>query len=462
MSIENKYAYAEVIEGNSRNNWFLPIQEKGGHIAKTGRIPVQKESKAEVDRFYNANPWVEPRLAFDDLLAWLDLNIWHKRCVFAKAAVIAGLGWQLVTDDEDKEPDAAYDSIMDFLNNPNENPEQDFGEIAFRSAVDLESLGNMFNEVNRNYAGSMIANLYHVRAVDFRRSKDSRKGGYYQVPKKNYSKHFVSFSKYGMYEPKQNEILHHYLYDPASDFYGMPEWVAALADMVLDRSAVEFNINLFRNQLVAKFAVIVEGGKLSPTAKQSLREFLTSQATGSKNAGKTLIFDTDDPNVKVKIEKLEMEFGTKNDWMGAQRDKARDFIVSAHGVPPRLVGIVTAGQLGGGGEADTQLTIFEQTYASPQRSRLEKFYNRTILKEFGDHKWRLEFIPLDVTDPLKDAQIDQILNTIGVKLPEESRQDWNLPALDEQAMQRLGSGAAALEQTAQDIISLRKRLEQNI
>lgn len=456
---DQKYAYAEIINGDARENWFLPIQEKGSFVAKTGRANIRKESQVVEDDKYGAHPWVEPRLAFADLLAWLDMNIWHKRCVYVKAAVIAGLGWQLVTDDEDKEPDAAYDLIMDFLNHPNEDRLDTFDRIAFKSVIDLESTGNFFNEVNRSFGG-MLANMYHVRAMNFRRSKDARKGGYYQVPKKNYSKRWIEFCRFGMPQPTKNEVLHYYTYDPSSDYYGLPVWVPALADMVLDRSAAEFNINLFRNQLVAKFAVIVEGGKLSPTAKNSLREFLSSQAQGAKNAGKTIIFDTDDPNVKVRIDKLEMEFGTKNDWMGKIRESARDMIISAHGVPPRMVGVVTAGQLGGGSEAAEQLRIFEETEAGPKRARLEEFYNRTLLTEFSNHKWKLKFNSIDTTDAKVDADIQQILISAGIKLPEESRQDLGLPALDEEAMQRLGTGTDPLEEQVKSLVSLRKRLEQ--
>lgn len=455
---DQKYAFAEIISGDERENWFLPIQKKGGFVAQSGRAHIRKESQAVEDDKHGAHPWVEPRLAFSDLLAWLDLNIWHKRCVYAKAAVIAGLGWQLVTDEEDKEPDAMYDAIMEFLKYPNEDRIDTFDRIAFKSVVDMESTGNFFNEVNRSFGG-MLVNLYHVRAVNFRRSKDARKGGYYQVPTKNYSKRWIEFAKFGMPEPQKNEILHYYTYDPSSDYYGLPEWVPALADMVLDRSAVEFNINLFRNQLVAKFAVIVEGGKLSPAAKNSLREFLSSQAQGAKNAGKTLIFDTDDPNVKVRIDKLEMEFGTKNDWMGKIRETGRDMVISAHALPPRMVGVVTAGQLGGGSEAAEQLNIFEQTEAGPKRARLEEFYNRTVLAEFGHHKWKLKFNSIDTTDAKVDAEVEEILNRIGVKLPEESRQDLGLPALDDEAMQRLGAGADELASSVDSLQKLRKRLE---
>jgi len=135
-------------------------------------------------------------------------------------------------------------------------------------------------------------------------------------------------------------------------------------------------------------------------------------------------------------------------------------IVSAHGVPPRIVGIVTAGQLGGGGEADSQLRIFEEIDRAPERNRIEEFYNRTIIQDarFGEHKWNLEFNAIDTTNRKMDAEIENILKQAGIKLPEESRQDLGLPSLDEEGMQRLGA-SSGLEQNVNELVSLRKRLE---
>lgn len=451
-----KYAYAEVISGDESESWFLPLLEKSG-AQKMSHTKVSKQSLATFEEKVGAQAWVEPRLAFKDLLAWLDMNIWHKRCVYAKAAVTVGMGWRLVTDDEDKEPDAAHEAITKYLKKPNENSLDSFSLIAFKSMVDYEATGNFVNEVSMTLGGE-LGNMYHQRMANFRVAR-KRNGGFYQVPQQGYSTSLTHFTRWGMREAGKNQLLHYYTYDPTSDYYGMPVWVPALADMLLDRSAVEFNINLFRNQLVAKFAVIVEGGKLSPAAKQSLRQFLSSQATGAKNAGRTLIFDTDDPNVKVKIEKLEMDFGDKNGFMGKTRETARDMTISAHGVPPRIVGVVTAGQLGAGGEADSQLRIWEETDRAPERERINDFYNRTIIAGFGEHKWRLEFNGIDTTDRKMDAEIEQILKQAGIKLPEESRQDLGLPQLDDEGMQRLGAGAAGLEQNVNSLIELRKRLE---
>lgn len=446
---EQKYAYAEVIQGNEREQWMVPMYDGAGVRKINDPVPVSKESQAQNETTRSVKNWVEPRLRFKDMLAWLDLNIWHKRAVFLKAALTCGLGWHLDTDDEDKNPDSAYDAITEFLNKPNEDPTDSFTRQMFRATVDLEAIGNFILEFSRRGDGR-AGHMYHQRAVNFRRDRNLRTGGYYQLPETGYGLKKIPFSNFGQKRGNQNEILHYYTYDPASDYYGMPIWVPSLADMVLDRSSVEFNINLFRNQLVAKFAVVVEGGKLSPEGRKSLREFLKSQATGPKNAGKTLILDTDDVNVKVKVEKLELEFGDKQNFMGKTRETSRDMVIAAHGLPPRILGVAESGQLGGGGELLGQLKLLGENEIGPTQSLIESFMDRTVLASFGEHKWKLKFNQIDHTDKKLDAEVEQILTGAGIKLKSESRQDLELPMMDEEDLPQGGTPA--------NMMSLQKRL----
>lgn len=449
-----KYAYAEVIEAGEVQQWMVPLYDTGP--IKKVSVPVNKDSQAQTETRYGSAEWVEPRLDFDDLLSWLDMNLWHKRAVYLKAAVMCGLGWTLETEDEDKEPDAMHAEITEFLKHPNEDPVDSFTRIAFRSAVDLEAIGNFVNEASRAGTGQ-IGNLYHQRAVNFRRGRKIKDGRYFQISRGGGKA--VEFTGWGKRIGGRNEILHYYTYDPCSDFYGMPIWVPSLADMVLDRSAVEFNINLFRNQLVAKFAVVVEGGKLSPDSRKALRDFLKSQATGVQNAGKTIVLDTDDPLVKIKIEKLELEFGEKNNFMERVREQSRDMVVASHGVPPRMLGIAEAGALGGGGELLGQLKIFGENEIGPHQNMIETFYNRTIIASFGEHKWRLRFKAIDHTDKKLDAEVEQILTAAGIKLRTESRQDLELPMLDEEDLPAVPGVGNEMMLFQKKLSRIRKELE---
>ena len=84
-----------------------------------------------------------------------------------------------------------------FLNNPNEDPLMTFDEIAYRSMIDYEAMGNFVNELSRTFGDGIPGKLYHQRMVNFRRAKDLRNGGFFQVPKthikrKQYHSHVLA------------------------------------------------------------------------------------------------------------------------------------------------------------------------------------------------------------------------------------------------------------------------------
>ena len=378
-------------------------------------VPVRKESKQVSAKDGKNLEYVEPRFKPDDLLYFLDVNVWHKRCVFLKAAVTAGLGWQLVTDDQDKEPDADYKKIMELLNQPNGNYSDTLTSLMIRFMIDYHALGNAWLEVPRRRTGE-VAEIYHIPGKTMRRKSDF--SGYKQVR----TFKTQDFTVFGERDQNDiNEVVHLYNYDPGDDYYGVPDWLPAIASMALDRTAVEYQTYLYDNQLMATFAITIEGGELSRKARNQLTKFLQNNFTKIKNAGKAMVIAIDDPNVKIKIDKLDIDM--KSDMTAKAREINRDEIVAAHGVPPRMVGIMAAGQLGGGGEISGQLKTFKETVVLPDQQRLENMLNRTILASFGEHKWKIKFTELDISDQIADAEYYEKMLNSGVLDADEVREE---------------------------------------
>ncbi len=408
-------------------------------------IDVEKDSQQLPEQRYGGN-YTEPRIPFKDLLKFYGQNLYHKRACNLKAVMVAGLGWELVTEDEDKSEDQDYRRIKQLLDNPNPHPSETFTEICYRSQIDYQAVGNLFMEVPRNLKQEPVE-IYHARAKTMRRDK-SLKRGYWQLQKAK-TQEFRAWGQQAT-NPIKNEILHFYAYDPEQSHYGIAEWYPSLAEMILDRSVVEYNINLFLNQLMAKFIIVVEGGQLSPTAKTSLKDYLSKNFHGIKNAGRTIILSSDDPNVKIRIEKLEISFGEKSDPKSGTRSISRDNVIAAHGIPPRLMSIINAGQLGGGNENEGQLTVFKSTIIDPEQSRFEEFLNNTLIKAFGDHKWKLKFNEFDVTnlESLANA-LSKLTNNQAILDVDEAREYMNKAPRETED----------LHQLTDSVISLRKRLE---
>lgn len=391
----------------------------------SGAVPVAKES-----RQVRADPrtlrWAEPRVEPEDLLYFLDANVWHRRCVHLKALLTGGLGWRLVQDGEVLY-DAATGSAGEgagrrhaaddhpavrLLTRPNPSAMQPLHVILQRFLVDYYSLGNAYLEVVRDRSGR-VAELYHVPGRTMRRH--ARFQGYFQVR----GAESVPFRAFGDPDPsgQQTEILHLYQYDPQDDYYGMPDWYAALGAMGLDRTVLEFNTYLFSNALMAHTAIVVEGGRLSDGAREAVKSFLQSRATGPNNAGRVLLLEDEREEVKVRFEKLGLDV---EDVMIVEAQKYfRDVVVAAHGVPPRILGIITPGQLGATGEVEGQLRTFVETVLRPGQRELETALG--VLLEDVAPGCRIRFAEMDITDLRADADFYDRMIGRGVFTPEEVR-----------------------------------------
>jgi len=244
--------------------------------------------------------------------------------------------------------------------------------------------------------------------------RDARFQGYWQV------KHLVEqrFAGFGAAAPSGNEILHLYEYDPLDDYYGVPDWFAALSTMGLDRVILEYNLRLFANSLMAHLAVVVEGGRLSKEGREAVKQFIQDQAMGVHNAGRVLLIEDENDRVKVKFEKLNLE--VKDLMTTKPQEFFRDVVVSAHGVPPRLLGIVSAGQLGGTGEIAGQLQIFRETVLRPGKRRLEQALG--VLLEAVSPGVRVRFYEMDITELKADGEFFDKMIARGVYRPEEARE----------------------------------------
>ncbi|MFQ5628627.1 MAG: phage portal protein [bacterium] len=389
---------------------------------------VEKQSQQATDKATGLL-YQEPRIKFADLLDFMDLNTWHRRCIALKARLVAGLGWQLITNDDNKEPDDAYNKIHAFLTTPNENVQDSFTEIMYKYMTDYYALGNAFLEISRNMANEIEA-IYHVRGRNMRRKLKNMRGqdGKIRAVKSGFCQVIdliiQSFVDFGVEDRgEKNEIIHHFQYDANDDYYGVPEWLPALAVMILDRSAVEYNAFMFDNEMTAKFLLIIEGGNLSASARTQLKKFLAQKAMGVKNTGRAFEVSIDDPNVKIRIEKLNVESKEKDLSFSVGRGQNRDEIISAHGVPPRMVGIMAAGQLGGVGEIEGQLKTFKESTITPDQQSLETLLNKTIISSFDNHKWSLKFNEMDITDMLADTDRYTKLKESGILLVDEIREE---------------------------------------
>jgi PBSX family phage portal protein len=379
--------------------------------------PIQKESA-------QSEPLFEDEISrpFDldrgDLIVYYSTltgrNSYHARCLRVKAECTIGLGVKILEGDEKK--------ILERLAVVNDQG-QSFLEVLGRVAIDFETTGNGYLEVVRNRSGQ-VAELYHCPAttITHRRRGSSEKPFVYRNDTDK-----VEFAAFKEGDREENALLHFANITQESRYYGLPDWRGAVPDIELDYYATLYSKNFFINSGVPDLAIVVEGGEFDPETEKKVQEFFQTNLKGIENAHKTLYLPINDQDITVKFEKLE----PSRQWVYPNeklRNNCRDNIVSAHGVPPRLVGIVAAGQLGGGGEIHGQLKIFKEVTIEPRQSLFELKLS-PIIEEMIPGA-RIAFNELDTSIQEKASELYPALISAGVMGVDEARERLGLPPMN--------------------------------
>jgi len=341
------------------------------------------------------------------LAALMQLNTWHARCVEVVAGAAVGVGYDLAADDETKEKEAR--SALEAL------VEDSFSNFCAFIIEALRATGVAYIEVVRN-AKNEIAELYPVLPQTIWINKDPTTG-FTHKPEKN-SNTKVAFKRFGE-QGEGNEIIMLKTPCMADRHYGLPRWLPCMGAIDLDASAIDYNRAFFSNSAIPEMAIIVEGGEFSPEVEEAVKNFLTNNFKGADNAHRTLYIPVTDPNVKVRLEPLNKQI--RDAAFHQLRVDDRDEIIGAHGVPPRIVGIMSAGSLGGGGEVTGQILVFDQVTLQPVREKLSKIFNKTIIAEMGLPE--ISFRKLDITSSMDDSEALAKLVAAGVISAEEARSE---------------------------------------
>ncbi len=255
--------------------------------------------------------------------------------------------------------------------------------------LDQGAYGNAFLQLVR-HAGRIV----RARRLPAATIKKFGAQGYVQTVRDEYGNekriHFAA-----------DEIVHLKPPCPMGHFYALPDWISASGMIDLANAATEWNARFFQNGAMPEYAMIIKGGQLSDAQKQAAREFFRREFRGIDNSHKTLLLSFDNKETEVEFKRVTAEM--KDGDFLKMLDAARDRIHLAHGVPPRLLGIMHGGQLGGGGEITGQLKIFEDLRLAAVRRRARDQLAPT-LRAIGLDPAAVRCRPLDLTPPDTDRE----------------------------------------------------------
>ena len=329
-------------------------------------------SKQIIDEDYLYNDIIEPFISFDTLLELYYVNSYHRRAIQIKAALLS----QIAESDLDKKMP----------------PETNAKEFLYAFAINLEIFGNSFIEDTGDF--------YLLPTVEARITNDRK---------------MIQRPRFTMAD-NPVEGFHLRYYSPASRFYGEPDYAAVLNQIMMEKSINEYNNAFFENGARPDMAILFEGAEPSEDQITAFTEFFETSFKGHLNAHKTLVISAPPDAGSTVTPKIKIEPLNHIEDMSFEKLKAvnRDEIISAHGIPPRLAGVVTAGQLGGGGELTGQLHVFNETVLKPKKKILTDFFQNIA-------GVNLELKELDVTSFKDDAGIVAGLVNTGIITPQEAK-----------------------------------------
>jgi len=264
--------------------------------------------------------------------------------------------------------------------------------------ADRVGFGEFYAEIVRAGNGQVLR-IRHLPAITMWRHIDEKR--FMQVS-------YNARGQMNIVEFDADEIIHvKSPIDLRAGFYGRPDWFSAREDIQLLTNSIKYNSNYFKNNGMPNTILLSNLG-LSEKAKNEFKEYLQSNFNGVENSHNTLYADfppNDNPNTEnTKFEVIQLNPRTKDAEFVKQMILARDSIVTAHEIPPRLMNIIDAGQLGGSGEANEQFKQFLEITIEPDQALMLAAFKQPF-NELGISTNDIEF---DTISLLKEEDTTQL------------------------------------------------------
>ncbi len=357
------------------------------------------------------------RLPGEQILAWPygvdpqelailgDEDPTHSACCTIKSVAVARAGFRFSYGDEDagkKVPTALRDEFEEL------HGELGASELMYRCEKDFWNLGNSWVEVVRSASNKIVA-INHIPGFTMFRlapTADKQSGDYVQEVE-GVRVYFRAFgSDPANYKPDSagrapNEVVHMMDYSSSHAMYGVVCVWPALHAVLVNRLIGLNNIEFYEDKGVARYILVMDGAyQVEDEDVSTLTHYINGLL--ERQGNKLVLFGTPG-EVKSQMHKLrdEFDFGDQNVLRNANRDE----ICRAHSTPPRIVGIISAGSLGGTSEGEVQFDEFKALAVRPRQEVWRKLYHRLFFSQVAKRsKWGVRFNEIDFADVLRLAQ----------------------------------------------------------
>jgi hypothetical protein len=304
---------------------------------------------------------------FPQYLAELKRKSSTHRSVLAQKAVFTS-GAKFVTNNE---------TVKEYIKDVNADGES-LRDVFKKLADDYYTFGNAYLE-GVLYEGGV--NLYHIDATTVRMSKN-KKEVYVHPDWAKYNTMKDKLSIIPIYpQVKGNRFVVQFKdYEPTFQFYGLPDYIAALEHIAVDYEIGKWNHTKFKNGFQPSAIIEINGDMGEEEAKKLVRE-AQKKFVGDGNNGKIMFIvkNGDASQANVQIIKDDQE----GSWIDLQRITDQN-IVTAHRWQPSLSGLVSSGKMNNtGSEIRIAYDLAMTTVIKDTSDLLLNGLRNVLFKEMG-------------------------------------------------------------------------------
>ena len=363
----------------------------------------------------------------DDLIKLYNNSSIHNTCVNAIVDGIVGEG--LVSEPQ---------FVTDRANSDGET----WNDLFKKVAQDYKLYGGFSLEVIWNKARTRIAEVYHID-YSYLRAKERNYRG--KIPGYYVSDCWAEEYKYGQKigedipyipcynpntaaaEPKQIYVFNPYR--PGMKYYPLPDYVGALRVIDLDTEVDNFHINNIKNGLAPSLAVTTFTGA-DEDEREAIERMLQLQYSGTDNAGSLMYMDVDSPENAPVITPIPQNGA--DGYYTDINDMVTQKILTAHRITsPMILGIKTAGQLGGREEVVDAYLLLLNTVIRPYQQDILSVFETLLEAMFPEQDVTVGVQQLKLYND-GEEEVD-VVTSIDAEIGDDSELEAQIEEADNEA-----------------------------
>jgi capsid portal protein len=296
------------------------------------------------------------------------------------------------------------------------NDFNDMNDIYYRCLQDLQLFGGFYIEVIWDNGGK-VAELYHlpfgkVRAG--RKDEETRQIKEYFYCEdwvRQYQLGYTPIPVFNLDNRIGRQIYAYKNYISGREYYPMPDYVASLPYIALEKEIANYGLSEIRNGFGGSNMISFVSGVPSEEEQQNIKERLTQQLTSSDNAGKLLVTFSPNGESAPIINSLQTT-NAADKYLQLEKSVMQNILSGHRCTSPLLVGIRSEnnGLGSNSNEIETAYELWFNTVIKPYQTKVLKVLNLLAMFTNNYDGWKYEATTISpITFTFSEATLTQIL-----------------------------------------------------